>query len=167
MSNDGYCATFRVKLYADDERFMPTQNHAWDAGFDLRAREFTKYTNELHGDPSTEYCYLEPQGRCLIKTGVSLELLRGWEAQIRPRSGLALKQGLTVVNSPGTIDSEYRNEIGVILLNTGDEMVRLTVGERIAQMVVKQVPFIRLIPTTDSLDDTSRGLKGFGSSGNE
>ncbi len=100
----------------------------------------------------------------LIKTGISIELPRNTEAQIRPRSGLALKHQITVLNTPGTIDEGYRGEIGVILINHGKTSFQITKGMRIAQMVI--APVIRVkIEEVDSLSDTIRGKGGFGSTG--
>jgi dUTP pyrophosphatase len=107
---------------------------------------------------------LEPLERKLIPTGLFIELPTGYEAQIRPRSGLALKQGITCLNSPGTIDADYRGEIGVILINLSNEMQVLNSGDRIAQMVIAPVTQICWEPTT-SLTPTNRGTGGFGSTG--
>jgi dUTP pyrophosphatase len=103
-------------------------------------------------------------GRVVIPTGVAIELNPGTEAQVRPRSGLAAKFGLTVLNTPGTVDSDYRGEIKVILLNTSDKAYYVNNGERIAQMVI--APIIRgVFSVAESLDDTARGENGFGSTG--
>jgi dUTP pyrophosphatase len=103
-------------------------------------------------------------GRALIPTGLALEIPEGHEAQVRPRSGLALKQGITVANAPGTIDSDYRGEIGVILVNLSDVPTRITHGDRIAQLVL--APVVRAVwVETDVLSDTDRGAGGFGSTG--
>ena len=107
---------------------------------------------------------LPPGGRALIPTGLAMALPEGYEAQIRPRSGLALKQGVTVLNAPGTVASDYRGEVSVLLVNLGDRPVRISRGERIAQLVVAPVTRIvwREQPT---LDDTLRGAGGYGSTG--
>jgi len=102
--------------------------------------------------------------RVLVKTGLFVEIPEGYEIQVRPRSGLAFKQGLTVLNSPGTIDSDYRGEIGVILINHGELPVRLAKGERIGQLVLNKVERIRWDPVL-TLVDTDRGDGGFGSTG--
>ena len=107
---------------------------------------------------------LKPLERILIPTGFSIALPDGHEAQIRPRSGLALKNGITVLNSPGTIDADYRGEIGVILINLGDQDFTITRGMRIAQMVVSQYTRIRW-EIVDDLSTTARGEGGFGSTG--
>lgn len=107
---------------------------------------------------------LAPGKRSLIKAGISIALPEGFEAQIRPRSGLAYKNGVTVLNSPGTIDADYRGEIGVILINHGEEDFVVTRGMRIAQMVIaryEQIAFTEV----DELDETARGEGGFGSTG--
>lgn len=100
----------------------------------------------------------------LIPTGISISLPIGYEAQIRPRSGLALKNGIALVNSPGTIDSDYRGEIGVILINLGKEPFIIRRGDRIAQMVINKVVIPEIIES-ENLDETIRGKDGFGSTG--
>lgn len=107
---------------------------------------------------------LKAGARALVPTGLMLALPAGFEAQVRPRSGLALKQGITLVNSPGTIDSDYRGEIGVILINHGQEDVVVTRGMRIAQLVIAPVIQARLVEVGE-LDDTDRAAGGFGSTG--
>lgn len=107
---------------------------------------------------------LGPGERSLIPTGFSVALPRGYEAQVRPRSGLALKHGLTLLNSPGTIDSDYRGEIGVILANLGSEPVTIRRGDRIAQLVVARYLAVEW-RQADSLPDSGRGACGFGSTG--
>lgn len=107
---------------------------------------------------------LQPLGRALVPTGLALALPSGYEAQVRPRSGLAAKHGVTVLNSPGTIDADYRGEVKVILVNLSDTPFTINRGERIAQMVVASVSRARLIET-EALDATVRGSGGFGSTG--
>ena len=107
---------------------------------------------------------LAPGERALVPTGLALALPAGFEAQVRARSGLALKRGLAVLNAPGTIDSDYRGEVGVILANLGAEIVELTRGERIAQLVVAPVARARLLET-DMLPQTGRAAGAFGSTG--
>jgi len=104
---------------------------------------------------------LMPGERRLVPTGIRIELPRGYEAQIRPRSGLALRYGLSIVNAPGTIDADYRGEIGVILINLGEEPVRIARGDRIAQMVIAPVARAELIEV-DELGATERAEGGFG-----
>ena len=107
---------------------------------------------------------LAPGDRQLIKTGFSMALPPGWEAQVRPRSGLALRHGVTVLNSPGTIDSDYRGEVGVVLVNHGQEPFTVNRGDRIAQMVIAKLPSVRF-EVVDGLDTTARGAGGYGSTG--
>jgi len=107
---------------------------------------------------------LHPGERKLVPSGFSMALPAGYEAQVRPRSGLALKHGISVLNSPGTIDADYRGEVGVILINHGDTDFHILRGDRIAQMVIAALPEVELVEV-DALDDTERGSGGFGSSG--
>ena len=109
---------------------------------------------------------LAPGERRLIPTGVAIALPAGTEAQVRPRSGLALKHGLSVLNAPGTIDADYRGEVGVILINLGQAPVTLSRGDRIAQLVVAPCQQIAWQPT-EALDDSARGAGGFGSTGTD
>jgi dUTP pyrophosphatase len=111
-----------------------------------------------------EVITLKPLERKLVKTGLYISLPEGYEAQVRPRSGLALKKGLSVLNAPGTIDADYRGEIGVILVNISNETVQVEPGERIAQLVVASYAQIAWQPV-ESLDETERGSGGFGSTG--
>ena len=105
---------------------------------------------------------LKPLQRTLVKTGLFISLKPGYEAQVRPRSGLALKKGISVLNSPGTIDADYRGEIGVILINLSDSDFKIDSGDRIAQMVVAKHETV-FWKSVDKLDDSLRGDKGFGS----
>ncbi len=107
---------------------------------------------------------LAPGERALIPTGLAMALPSGYEAQVRPRSGLALKHGITVLNSPGTIDCDYRGEIGVVLLNTGKAPFTIARGDRIAQMVIASVTQVHLVEVAN-LPETGRGAGGFGSTG--
>ncbi|APE44729.1 deoxyuridine 5'-triphosphate nucleotidohydrolase [Sulfitobacter alexandrii] len=137
---------------ADDTIGLPSYETDQAAGADLRAN--------LPEGP-----VIVPQGgRALVSTGLHMAIPPGFEVQIRPRSGLALKHGLTLPNSPGTIDADYRGVVGVILLNTGAEPFEVTHGMRIAQMVVAPVVQAEFALATD-LDDTARGSGGFGSTG--
>ena len=111
-----------------------------------------------------EAMILPPLGRALVPTGLAMALPSGYEAQVRPRSGLAAKHGVTVLNSPGTIDADYRGEIKVILINLSDTPFTIGRGERIAQMVIAPVSRARLVET-EALDATIRGDGGFGSTG--
>jgi len=130
---------------------MPQRATSQSAGFDLRARV-------------DEPLELAPGSRSLVPTGIMLELPPGHEGQVRPRSGLALKHGLTLLNSPGTIDADYRGEIGVILVNLGQETVTVRRGDRIAQLVVQRLPQVEFVDR-DSLAETARGAGGFGHTG--
>ena len=114
----------------------------------------------------TDPVVLEPGRRALIPTGIAIQLPGGFEAQVRPRSGLAVKHGVTILNSPGTIDTDYRGEIGVILINHGEEPFTVTRGMRIAQMVVQPVIGAQW-SEVDALDETDRGDGGFGSTGTD
>ena len=118
---------------------------------------------DLHANIDSEIL-LKPMGRALVKTGLFMALPEGYEAQIRPRSGLAYKKGLTVLNSPGTIDADYRGEIGVILINLSEEPYIIKDGERIAQMVIAPYTRAELI-NVEVLSSTERGVGGFGSTG--
>ena len=107
---------------------------------------------------------LAPMQRTLARTGIRIAIPRGFEGQIRPRSGLAFKHGISMVNTPGTIDADYRGEIGVILINLGQDVVKLSCGERIAQLVI--MPVVRAnMALVNELDETDRGEGGFGSTG--
>jgi dUTP pyrophosphatase len=107
---------------------------------------------------------IAPGKRAMVPTGLSIALPAGYEAQVRPRSGLAAKNGVTVLNTPGTIDADYRGEVKVILINHGDEPFTVTRGMRIAQMVIAPVTRAAMVET-DALDETARGAGGFGSTG--
>lgn len=145
------------KLFAADKRLIPVYNKVGDSGFDLRANIATDM-------------YIEPGERALIKTGLYTEMPVGFEMQIRPRSGWALKEGVTVVNAPGTIDANYRGEIGVILLNT-DKTNRLHIKpfDRIAQGVIQRVEAVvwEVVENVTDLTETPRGETGFGDSGKQ
>jgi len=109
---------------------------------------------------------LKPLQRALVPTGLFLEIPHGYEAQIRPRSGLAIKQGITCLNTPGTIDADYRGELKVILINLSDQEQSITNGDRIAQLVFQQVEKVSL-EVVDVLNETERGNGGFGHTGNK
>ena len=132
---------------------LPAYETTGSAGMDLRAAL-----------PEAEPVILAPGERKLIPTGLKIALEPGYEAQVRPRSGLALKHGVTCLNSPGTIDSDYRGEVGVILINHGQIAFEINRGERIAQMVI--APYAQAVMAeVDALDETKRGSGGFGSTG--
>ena len=132
---------------------LPAYETAGSAGMDLRAAV-----------PEDAPLTLEPGARALVPTGLKIALDPGWEAQIRPRSGLALKHGISAPNTPGTIDSDYRGEVGVILINLGQAPFVIRRGERIAQMVIAAVARATVVEV-ETLDDTARGAGGFGSTG--
>ncbi len=132
---------------------LPQAQTAAAAGYDLSAAV-----------PANAPVTIALGARALIPTGLTMALPPNAEAQIRPRSGLALKHGITVLNAPGTIDADYRGEIQVILINHGADPVVINRGDRIAQMVVQRVPSVRFA-ILDGLDDTERGSGGFGSTG--
>ena len=140
-----------IKIHMDNgcEDLFPRKAHEDDAAFDLRSRVDA----------------VIPSGKItLLPTGVFMELPVGYEAQVRPRSGLALKHGITVLNTPGTIDAGYRGEVGVILINAGPADFTVARGDRIAQMVVQKLADVELV-AAEQLSDTSRGAGGFGSTG--
>lgn len=138
---------------ADESVALPSYETAGAAGADLRANLADRGVMRL-----------APGERALVPTGLRLEIPEGYEAQIRPRSGLALKHGITLPNAPGTIDSDYRGPLGVILMNAGDSPFVIAHGDRIAQIVVAPVVQARFDPV-DSLTESARGAGGFGSTG--
>ena len=140
-----------VKIINKSKNELPKYETLFSAGMDLRAN-------------LEESIVLKPFQRLVIKTGLFISLQQGYEAQIRPRSGLALKKGVTVLNSPGTIDADYRGEIGVILINLSDSDFEINTGDRIAQMIIAKHETIEW-EAVDKLDDSVRGDKGFGSTG--
>jgi dUTP pyrophosphatase len=142
----------RITIINRSNHVLPEYQTGQSAGMDLYAHL---------PDGSLE---LAPGERRLIPTGLHIALPDGYEAQVRPRSGLALKKGITVLNAPGTIDADYRGDIGVILINLGQEAVRISDGDRIAQMVIAQYEQIEWVPVQE-LPDTERGAGGFGSTG--
>jgi dUTP pyrophosphatase len=138
---------------------LPTHASPGSAGFDLRAA--------LGGvDGAAGEVVLRPGERLLVPTGLVLEIPPGWEGQVRPRSGLALRHGVGIVNAPGTIDSDYRGEVGVILINLGEAPFTLKRGDRIAQLVISRVETVEW-EEADSLGNSGRGDGGFGSTGVE
>lgn len=143
-----------VKIINRSHHPLPEYGTFEAAGMDVRAY--------LPDGPVT----LRPLERALIPTGLYIQLPSGYECQIRPRSGLALRNGITIVNSPGTVDADYRGEIGVILLNAGAEDFTVNDGERICQMVIKEYVKVKWEPT-EELDRTKRGEGGFGHTGTD
>ena len=142
--------TYSLKIEKiNDKAIVPSYAHEGDAGLDLY---------------SVEKLVLEPGKRALVHTGIKIELPKNTEAQIRPRSGLALKHGIALVNSPGTIDEGYRGEIGIIVINHGQDTFIVEEGMKIAQMVIKPVWRVE-VQEVSSLSDSDRGEKGYGSSG--
>ena len=150
---------------------LPTYGTVESAGCDLRAdmwgiKEKFLFNAEIirNKDLEIESIEIAPGGRALIPTGLQIALPVGYEAQVRPRSGLALKNGITVLNTPGTIDADYRNGWGVILMNQGTEPFEVRQGDRIAQAVLAKVEQIEW-EEVEELDSTDRGLGGFGHTG--
>ena len=159
--------TINVPVINKSSNELPKYAHKGDAGFDLRANvEEIKNDNYLFNAIkfNATTIILNPGGRVLIPTGLYMAIPEGYELQIRPRSGLALKHGITVVNTPGTIDAIYRGNIGVILKNDGTEPFIIEQGDRIAQGVLNKVEEANLIEV-DSLDETDRSDSGYGKSG--
>lgn len=139
------------RLEGNEDIALPSKMSEWAAGFDLQAAV-------------SEPVVLAPGERKLIPTGLAMAMPPQVEAQVRPRSGLAFKHGITCLNSPGTIDADYRGEVKVLLINHGQEPFTINRGERIAQMVIQQLPEIT-IAEADELPDTVRGAGGFGHTG--
>lgn len=140
-----------VRINNKSKHPLPSYATAHSAGMDLRAN-------------LERSVFLEPGQRALIPTGLFLELPEGTEAQVRPRSGLAFKHGITVLNSPGTIDADYRGEVGVLLVNLGQEVFEVKDGERVAQLVIARYVRAELLESED-LHATERGAGGFGHTG--
>ncbi|HEY9184384.1 MAG TPA: dUTP diphosphatase [Salegentibacter sp.] len=143
----------KVKIINKSAHNLPHYGTEASAGMDLRAN-------------ISEPISIKPLERAIVKTGLFIELPVGYEAQVRPRSGLAAKKGITVLNSPGTIDADYRGEIGVILVNLSQEDFTIENGERIAQMVIAKHEHIAW-EEVEVLEETTRGAGGFGSTGHK
>lgn len=141
----------QIKILNKSNHQLPTYETLSSAGMDLRAYLSAPIT-------------LGPMDRAIVKTGLFIELPAGYEAQVRPRSGLAAKKGITVLNAPGTIDADYRGEVGVILINLSSEPFTVENGERIAQMVIAKHERAEW-QEVEVLSETSRGTGGFGSTG--
>jgi dUTP pyrophosphatase len=141
----------KLKIVNKSKHSLPEYKTELSAGMDLRAN-------------LSEMQVLKPLERKLIPTGLFIELPESYEAQIRPRSGFALKQGVTVLNTPGTIDADYRGEIGVILVNISDKDVEINDGDRICQMVINKIKMAKLVEV-EELSNTLRGEGGFGHTG--
>ena len=140
-----------VKVINKSSNPLPSYESLLSAGMDIRAFLDTPII-------------LDPLERTLVKTGLYIKIKKNYEAQVRPRSGLALKKGITVLNSPGTIDADYRGEIGIILINLSSEKFQIKSGDRIAQLVISKHEIIDW-KLSESLQDSKRGKKGFGSTG--
>ena len=141
----------QIKIINKSNHSLPHYETGASAGMDLRANISAPVT-------------LQPLGRAIIKTGLFIELPIGVEAQVRPRSGLAAKKGITVLNAPGTVDADYRGEIGVILVNLSDEAFVVENGERIAQLIIAKHERSEWVEVQE-LSETARGAGGFGSTG--
>jgi dUTP pyrophosphatase len=141
----------KIEIINRGHHELPTYATVLSAGMDLRAN-------------ITEPIVLKPLERCLVPTGLYMALPEGYEAQVRPRSGLALKKGITVLNSPGTIDADYRGEVGVILVNLSNKDFVIEDGERIAQMVIARYEQVEW-KSVEVLTETERGAGGFGHTG--
>lgn len=140
-----------INIINKSQHALPSYETIASAGMDLRAN-------------LTEPIILQPLERTIVKTGLFIELPIGYEAQVRPRSGLAFKNGITVLNSPGTVDADYRGEIGVILVNLSNQGFEIQNGERIAQLIIAKHERANWIEV-EELSETSRGAGGFGSTG--
>ena len=140
-----------VKITNKSKHPLPQYETIGASGMDVRAN-------------ISESINIEPLGRALIKTGLYLEMEIGLECQVRPRSGMALKKGITVLNTPGTVDADYRGEVGVILVNLSNETVTIEDGERVAQLVFCKVEQVQLLEV-EALNESTRGAGGFGSTG--
>jgi dUTP pyrophosphatase len=141
----------KVKIINDSKNPCPSYSTPYSAGMDLRAN-------------LEEPLVLRPLERRLIPTGIRIELPEGYECQVRPRSGLAVKYGVTVLNTPGTVDSDYRGELKVLMINLGSEPFTVAPGERLAQMVVARHEHVEW-EQVEVLDESERGEGGFGSTG--
>lgn len=145
--------TLQIRIVNRSGNPLPTYATTGSSGMDIRAS-------------LTEPVVLQPMERALIPTGIFVEIPDGYEIQVRPRSGLAIKQGITCLNTPGTIDSDYRGEIKVILVNLSGEPQTISSGDRIAQMVLQQVPVISW-QAVEVINETERGAGGFGHTGKQ
>ncbi|MDR0386217.1 MAG: dUTP diphosphatase [Prevotellaceae bacterium] len=141
----------KIRIVNKSKHPLPDYSTMFSAGMDLRAN-------------LDEPVILAPNARTLIPTGLYISIPKGYEAQIRPRSGLALKKGITLLNTPGTIDADYRGEIGIIMINLSQEIFVINDGERIAQMIIAKYETVEW-ESCDVLDETERGAGGFGHTG--
>jgi len=149
FARSGYMV--KIKVINKGHQPLPQYATPQSAGMDLRAN-------------LTESIVLKPLERCLVPTGLFIALPEGYEAQVRPRSGLALKKGITVLNAPGTIDADYRGEVGVLLVNLSQEEFVVNDGERVAQMVIARHETADFVEVAE-LDETERGAGGYGHTG--
>ena len=164
-----------VKVINRGNQSLPKFETSGSAGADVRAdfSRIQEYPIKVYGGAEViaageayekVMIKLTPHSRALIPTGLFMAVPSGYEMQVRPRSGLALKEGLTVINTPGTVDSDYRNEVGIVIINTSTEDRFIEDGERIAQLVIKEAPQFEWKEVKE-LDTTDRNLGGFGSTG--
>ena len=161
----------KVQVIKSTRNELPVYETVGSAGCDLRAELsliqnkflFNSETRTIEGQATV---IIYPGGRALIPTGLQIALPQGYEARIQPRSGLALKNGISVLNTPGCIDSDYRGDIGVILVNHGTSPFEVKQGDRIAQMIISKVEQAEFVQV-DTLNDTERGAGGFGHTGNK
>ncbi len=153
MSSDRRVEVRIVRLAHGADLPLPQYQSAHAAGLDLFAAV-----------PAESAVVIPPGGRALIPTGIAIALPQGYEGQVRPRSGLAARHGITVLNAPGTVDADYRGEIQVVLANLGSEPFAVSRGTRIAQLIIAPVQQVTLVETV-TLDSTARGQGGFGSTG--
>ena len=162
-----------VKIFNKGQNEVPEYGSLFAAGFDFRADFTDKYdATDFKGEnysfnENDRTLYLWSGGRVLVPTGIHIGLPDGYELQVRPRSGLAINSGISVVNSPGTVDADYRGEICIILINTSSKDFVISQGDRIAQGVLKQVEQVEwcVVNSIEELGDTERGQDGFGSTG--
>ena len=158
----------KIQLIKNTSNELPKYETVESAGCDLRA-ELSLINEDLLFNAWVFYpengeivLKIAPGGRALIPTGLKMALPTGYEGMVRPRSGLALKHGITVLNTPGTIDSDYRGDVGVVLINHGDKTFTVNQGDRIAQLIINKVEQVEF-EIVNELDDTARGSGGFGS----
>ncbi|MEM7526848.1 MAG: dUTP diphosphatase [Pseudomonadota bacterium] len=156
MTRERLAIAIKRLAHHDAALALPRHETEASAGLDLRA--------SLHEEDREAGIVLPPLGRAVIPTGLALAIPLGFEGQVRPRSGLAARHGVTVLNSPGTIDADYRGEVQVALINLGQENFTVTHGARIAQLVIAACSTVEC-RAVETLDDTSRGAGGFGSTG--
>lgn len=156
-----------VKVINTSSNDLPEYSKIGDSGMDLRAELSSVNHSMMHNaeyDEKRNKLIIFSGGRCIVPTGLYTSFPIGYEIQIRPRSGLAIKNGIIVLNTPGTIDSNYRGELGVILMNLSDEPFEIAQGDRIAQAVLNKVSKIEW-SEVETLDETNRGKTGYGDSG--